>query len=406
MRRYLAALLLLGCLLSVLAPAASAKERNFKDLDAMENRSQVMLLVDLGMISGYNDGTFRPQATITRAETAKLISLLYTAQPETEGETAVTFTDIEGHWAEDVILFCARQGVITGDGAGRFRPGDPVTARELAKMLLVVVGGDGARYTGESWAELVDADAKSQGIYTRFTDDPALPVSRDDACLLIYNAMQGWAIDGYNEDGSVRYVMDSLRNPVSFLEKRFDVTRYTGVVTGNQCADLTTGGVLEAGLTKLEGHTAFRVDTDLNMVGQCVDLYVRDGVVIGTPCASASAVSYTFESYKEFKDLCDLTDYQLDPKAAVYQNYAPAEASILETLPANSTITVLDQNGDQQFEWVLVVTYQTAAVESVSPLTIRVSGSAAEAQPIRTGDRFTAGQSVRAVQVAEQWYIQ
>lgn len=404
MRRNIAVLLLLGCLLSVLLPAASAKERSFRDIDAIENRSQVMLLVDLGMISGYSDGTFRPQATITRAETAKLISLLYEAEPQVE-DTEATFTDIAGHWAESAILFCARQGVIAGDGNGLFRPGDPVTGRELAKMLLIAVGGDGARYTGAEWAETVDADAKAQGIYTRFTDDPALPISRDDACLLIYNAMQGWAIDGYNEDGSVRYVMDSLRNPVSFLEARFNVVRYTGVVTGNQCADLITGGVLDEGLTKLEGHTAFQVSSDLSLIGQCVDIYVRNGVVVGMPCASASAVSYTFGSYKELSDLCQMTDYQLDSKAAVYLNYAAADAAVLETLPANSTITVLDQNGDKAFEWVIAVTYQTAAVEKLSPLTIQAGGTAAEAVAIQSGDRFSVGQSVLAVQVAGTWYI-
>ena len=57
-------------------------------------------------------------------------------------------------------------------------------------MLLIALGSDSNRYTGETWAEQVDADAKSQGIYTRFSADPALPVNRDNACLLIYNAMQ------------------------------------------------------------------------------------------------------------------------------------------------------------------------------------------------------------------------
>ena len=42
-----ATLLLLGCLLSAVIPAASAKEQAFRDLNAIENRSQVMLLVDL-----------------------------------------------------------------------------------------------------------------------------------------------------------------------------------------------------------------------------------------------------------------------------------------------------------------------------------------------------------------------
>lgn len=406
MRRILAALLLLGCLLSVLIPAAAAKERGFRDLDEIQNRSQVMFLVDLGMISGYGDNTFRPQATISRAETAKLISLMYTDTLQVQSETAAPFTDVAGHWAEDAIRFCAQEGVITGNGDGTFRPGDPVTARELSKMLLIAVGGDASRYVGENWDDAVDDDATAQGIYTRFTKDPSLPVSRDDACLLIYNAMQGLAIDGYDEAGNVVYVMDALRNPISFLEARFGLTRYTGVITGNECADLTVpGGRLDEGVTKLEGHTAFQVSTDLNLVGQCVDVYVKDGQVVGTPCVSTAAVSYPIGSYQELLNLLKLTDFQLAKDVAVYVNYMPAEAEDLKTLPENTILTVLDWNGDQQFEQVLAVSYEICTVVTSNPLTIQVGGSTVEAQSVQRGDTFAAGQNASCVQVADRWYV-
>ena len=178
----------------------------------------------------------------------------------------------------------------------------------------------------------MDADAKSQGIYTRFSADPALPVNRDNACLLIYNAMQSWAIDGYSEDGTVVYVMDALRNPVSFLEARFDVVRYTGVVTGNECADLLTGGVLESGVTKLQGHTAFQVSSDLSLVGQCVDIYVRNNQVVGTPLRLHFRRELHVPEPQGAEDLCQLTDYQVSADAAVYYNYTAAEAAVLDTL--------------------------------------------------------------------------
>ena len=82
-------------------------------------------------------------------------------------------------------------------------------------------------------------------------------------------------------------------------------------------------------------------------------------------------MSYTFQSLKELKDLCQLTDYQVSADAAVYYNYTAAEAAVLDTLPENSTITVLDQDGDHQFEEVLAVTYERAVVDAVAPLTIR-----------------------------------
>ena len=404
MRKLIALLLLMGCLMTMLIPGVAAQEQAFRDLDDITNRTQVLFLLDLGLISGYDDQTFRPEATITRAETAKIVALLYGDDPQPQ-DGDPTFSDTTGHWAESYIRFLAGKAVVSGNGAGAFRPGAAVTARELAKMLLVAVGADGSRYTGSGWAQRVDADADEAGIYTRFTQDPARPVSRDDACLLIYNAMQGLAIDGYNDDGSVRYSVDALLNPISFLEARFGVRRYTGMIEANQCVDLANPGkTLEAGYTKLEGHTAFAVETDLSMVGQYVDIYVRDGQVLGAPCASTQAVSYTLDSVQTLVELCKSSDYHVDDDAAVYLNYVPVEGG-LSALPTAASVTVLDRDGDLGLETILALETTACTVTGTNPLTIQVGGATVEARSMRTGQGYVAGQSARCVQVAGTWYV-
>lgn len=56
-------------------------------------------------------------------------------------------------------------------------------------------------------------------------------------------------------EGDQRYVLDGLMNPMSYLEIRFGLTRYTATLTGNECADLTSAGnTLSAGTSKLAGH--------------------------------------------------------------------------------------------------------------------------------------------------------
>ena len=76
-------------------PAAAAEPRttavSFSDRDAIRNDNEVWMLVDLGLISGYGDGTFRPQNGITREETAKLIAMLCTDEPA--AENAPVFLD-------------------------------------------------------------------------------------------------------------------------------------------------------------------------------------------------------------------------------------------------------------------------------------------------------------------------
>ena len=225
-------LLILSMLLLLALPAGAAeKTPAFADAGDIRNGYAVRMLVDLGLIVGDNDGNFRPAAPITRAETAKLIACLCT---DTFLQTGgASFADTAESWARDYIAYCASRGIVGGSG-GYFRPQDDVTAQELAKMLLVVTGSDGARYTGAGWSERVNADAEKYGLYHAFSGRYDLPVTRDDACLLIYNAMQRPAVDGENADGTPRYVLDALMNKRTYLEVRFDAVRYTAVLTGNE----------------------------------------------------------------------------------------------------------------------------------------------------------------------------
>ena len=187
-------------------PAAAAEPRmaavSFSDRDAIRNDNEVWMLVDLGLISGYGDGTFRPQNGITREETAKLIAMLCTDEPA--AENAPAFLDTADSWAADFISYCASRGIIAGAN-GLFRPKDGVTAQELAKMLLVVLGEDPARYVGAEWADAVNADAMAFGIYSGYSKNYAAPLCRDDACLLIYNAMQCSAVVYPEQEGMLRY---------------------------------------------------------------------------------------------------------------------------------------------------------------------------------------------------------
>ena len=279
MKRRIACLLICVCLLLCMALPAGAQDEGaaFTDRGRIRNVGAVQMLVDLGLISGYDDGTFRPGNFITREEVAKLVAILCTENPQAPAD--VYFYDAQNSWALGYIGYCAGQGIIAGDGMGSFRPKDNVTAQELAKMLLVILGQDPASYTGAGWDERVNADAQSFGIYYGLTAQVNQPVTRDNACLLIYNAMRCPAIADPDAEGPERYVLDDLMNPRSYLEVRYDLTRYTAVLTGNEYADLTSNdGRLSAGVTKLAGHKEFAVSSDLSLLGREVDIYVKNGL--------------------------------------------------------------------------------------------------------------------------------
>ena len=83
-----------------------------------------------GIVDGYPDGTFRPDAPITRAEMSKIISLFAALDKKTD-----RFSDIAGHWAEKYIKLAAGNGWIEGYPDGTFLPQRNITRAETATMI-------------------------------------------------------------------------------------------------------------------------------------------------------------------------------------------------------------------------------------------------------------------------------
>ena len=405
MKRRIACLLICVCLLLCMALPAGAQDEGaaFTDRGSIRNVGAVQMLVDLGLISGYDDGTFRPGNFITREEVAKLVAILCTENPEAPAD--VYFYDAQNSWALGYIGYCAGQGIIAGDGMGSFRPKDNVTAQELAKMLLVILGQDPASYSGAGWDERVNADAQSFGIYYGLTAQVSQPVTRDNACLLIYNAMRCPAIADPDASGIARYVLDDLMNPRSYLEVRYDLTRYTAVLTGNEYADLTTtDGKLAAGTTKLAGHKDFAVSSDLSLLGRTVDIYMKDGRVVGIPCYVTSELYYTFENAQALSKLLSGGALTIADDAQYYLNYNEAGSEILTR--SGVRLTVIDHDNDTQLDMILAVSCEQAEITSVSPLRVKVGDEELDAEKYCLTDVFSAGEPVWYMEVGGQSFVQ
>lgn len=353
MKRTVSILLLITMLLLVALPVGAASADGFTDSAEITHVEAVRMLTDLGLISGYSDGSFRPEVPVTRAQIAKLIALLSTEDPA--AAQAAGFADVaESSWALSYIDYCAAQGIVSGSG-GLFRPDDPVTALELCKMLLVVLGNDAARYTGAGWAENVRTDADSSHLLRDFSGSVSAAVTRENACLLILNALQNPAIHGFDEDGNALYVLDELRNPRTYLEIRFDAVRYSGIVAANDAGNLTDGAAPDAGTTRLAGYNRdFAIATDRALLGRMVNIYVRNGQVLGVPCEALEETSDVFTRADNLRQLLQVSDYTLSDTAAYYYNSARADSSLLQTLTGSYTVTVLDYTGDFVIDAVLI----------------------------------------------------
>ncbi len=143
MRTLKKTLCLVLCLAMMAGLFAISANAVFTDAEEIQNKEAVDLLVGLGIIEGYTDGSFNPTKVLNRAEAAKIIAYLLLGKDAADSlpKADTQFEDVKAaHWASGFIGYCASQGIIAGKSATKFAPSDTLKAAEWAKMLLCAIG--------------------------------------------------------------------------------------------------------------------------------------------------------------------------------------------------------------------------------------------------------------------------
>ena len=188
LKKVLALVLAFACAFTMFAGAAFTDSADIKvDADVVDT------LVSLGIVEGFEDGSFQPNGTVTRAQMAKMIYVLRTGNSDASAynDEKSSFTDINGHWARGYIKYCQSLGIIAGKNATTFAPNASVTAQEAAKMLLVTLGynAEKAGLTGAGWAAKTNALADEAGLLEDVNTSFTAACPRQYAAQLIYNAI-------------------------------------------------------------------------------------------------------------------------------------------------------------------------------------------------------------------------
>ncbi|MFC5468865.1 S-layer homology domain-containing protein [Cohnella suwonensis] len=99
-------------------------------------KDAIDMVTAMGLMKGYTDGSFKPEQKIARAEMATILSrLLENAQGSGKG-----FTDTAGHWAQAAIEEAQSAGIVSGYADGKFRPDQSLTRSEAVTMLNKLLG--------------------------------------------------------------------------------------------------------------------------------------------------------------------------------------------------------------------------------------------------------------------------
>ena len=232
-------------------------------------------LVSLGVIEGFEDGSFQPNATVTRAQMAKMIYVLRTGKSDASAynDDKTSFTDIGSHWARGYIKYCQSLGIIAGKSSTIFAPNATVTAQEAAKMLLVTLGYDAekAGLVGAGWAAKTNALADENGLLEDVNTSFTGPCPRQYAAQLIYNTIDTatvvWRDDAYTNVN----VLGADNQTIG--EKYMGLKYATGVLMASGKVGLDGTGASEALVVKAdEKQTVLGTEYSKNSLIKFVDI--------------------------------------------------------------------------------------------------------------------------------------
>lgn len=196
MKRLTSIFLVLAMLLT-LAPmnifAAENDETAFSDMKTTDYYAKAATaLEELEIISGYPDGTYGAEKSITRAEMAAIVCRIIdkeTDAKKAKGETI--FDDVASdYWASGYINIAVNEGIINGDGNGKFRPEDEVKYEEAIKMIVCALGyADNIETAPADWSKAYLDIADDKGITSDLKIKKGEPATRGDIAVMSYNGL-------------------------------------------------------------------------------------------------------------------------------------------------------------------------------------------------------------------------
>lgn len=122
-------------IIAVIALASVAFAASLSDIDGHKNQKAIQYLADQGVIGGYEDGTFKPNKTVNRAELLKILIGGKGIQPKVE-EYNKCFTDVIDQWFAPYVCYAKANDWVGGYSDGKFKPSQDVKKVEAIKMLV------------------------------------------------------------------------------------------------------------------------------------------------------------------------------------------------------------------------------------------------------------------------------
>lgn len=371
---------------------------DFTDLKAEHSSFEaVNVLNKLGVINGYDDGSFKPDNNVTRAEfTAMLL--------RTRGMGAVGSTSLENppfpdvvtpdvSWAIGNIRTARELGIVNGYDDGTFKPNNNVSYEEAVKMIVCALGYGEMGSEGAFWYSKYIMTATSLGFLDGAGGAIATPATRATIAQMLYNCLE------------VKLAEDNAITDKTILENDLNLTKKVGYIASNpelslsqpdsnvRADELQITAPNAAGVNETITYKVDDVTKYSDMIGAEITFYytvdknsglnhlilatVRNSETIEIPAANildsdGSSIEYIKNLDDERSINASIASdsvvvyngklFGADKVSSTFSAYSSAKGA--SSMPTIGRVKLIDRNGDKNFDVVFIESYEAWFVSS------------------------------------------
>ena len=345
------------------------------DISGYKHEEDVRLIIGLGIMEGYDDGSFKPDAEVTRAEFATI--LMRTLGWEEEGNTSAVFSDMKSHWAAGYVDRANSLGIANGIGEGKFAPDNKVSCQEGATFINNALGYREVADQIGAWPHGDLSVALDNGLLKGVTTGYDKPLTRGEAAKMIANALEAKTMEvSYSVNGSSVYEGDTLLECLGYTVRKVNITSAWGGSIIN--AELNDKNYIVADGKRYK--TSF--SNGIDFLGMDVEAYVYDEGDINEQIRymrkldRVQVMSIPTEDIKKVTIGSEL-EYAVDkklktikiPNLVVVRNGDRLSTSATTEemfMNADGNITFIDNDDDDKFETAILWDTESYRVERIN----------------------------------------
>lgn len=345
----------------------------YDDVTESNHKEAIEFLSAQGVLSGYSDGSFKPMNNVTRAEFISMIIRIQNL--DFHGDVNKTYYPdvLEGHWALSDINLATSQRLISGYDDGTFRPDSNITVTDSAKIILCLLGYGPSIESGEGYPNGYITEAKKIGILDGIQTQYNQFATRDDVALMLYNSLEIniYEKDGEKYRKTDKNILNSMlklfeRTGVITATKYAEITPVTSLLEDEIAVDNVIYKITDEFIQELVGYkityyikeidddfviTYYKVDKNQSVMVSPVDINYND--------CSVSVFSY-FDNNGKKRNLKLDTRYIIKNGTSVYID----DKSVFDIVDGN--ILLIDSDNDGDYETVFVNSMKTIVVGRIN----------------------------------------